>query len=284
MHWLALVLTIGCAGGGRAPASPPDAAADAASPEDLGFPDPRARLDARPAPDASLSQPAFAAAYCDALHVCCTDQPRCRAAIEGMSPYREANAPACLALLRAAGLATLCNEGYEAAAQTCQRVFAGVVASKRLGQPCTQNDDCLLSPQGPVRCAGEPGMGRCQVLVRGKEGQGPCVGTKSDSLTVPAGGPMSNAIEGFVCDVHDNLWCDEATGKCTKASSGACASFGQCGGGYYCDDASGKCAERKFVGAACTVDEECVFTICGEDNKCAPPPAVAPSLYRCVTP
>jgi len=203
-----------------------------------------------------------------------------------MTPYRPAMAEACLEAVRA-GSSSLCTSGFRGAAPACQRVFAAKVATARLGQPCAQDQDCLLSPQGPVRCAGDNGMGRCQVILPGRAGMGPCVATVSGPVTVPAGELTSTSVMGYSCNVADATWCDDVSGKCApvEAVGAACTSFGECGPAGWCDDGTGKCVPRKAEGAACTVDEECPSTVCGEDNHCAPPPTVDAALMQlCATP
>jgi hypothetical protein len=259
---------------------PPQPSRDAGQAPDLAAPDVGGAE--APVADASLEIADFAARYCGLLAPCCPDQDRCRQGVQAMTPYRPAMADACLEALRAPATPSFCTRGYMAAAPACQRVFAGKVATQRLGQPCSQTEDCLLSPQGPVRCAGESGMSRCQVILAGQTGQGPCVATVSGLVTVPAGDPTSSSIMGYACDVANATWCDDVSGKCApvKATGSACTSFGECGPSGYCDDGTGKCVPRKDEGDACTVDEECPSTFCGEDNRCAPAPTVDPALNQ----
>ena len=282
----ALIAVALLACGGRERATVPlDAAAPDASPGDAA-PDATRTPDA--ATDTALAAADFAAAFCTLLAPCCPDAPRCRASVAAQAPYRAEMAEGCLAALRAAaGTPALCTAGFAASVQTCDRVFAPVIATRRLAEPCTTNGECQLSPQGPVRCAGEMGMARCQVLLRGKEGDAPCVATVGGPLTVPAGDSAGNGIKGYLCHAADGLWCDDTGNRCakTRPAGAACTSFGECGAAQTCDDASGKCAPRRGEGATCDVDEQCPSTICGEDNRCAPAPAVDPALAKlCATP
>jgi hypothetical protein len=278
---LVALLGVACGGGGRPPAAaPPDGAIADGPATDLNAAE-------SPPADGPPSLSDFAARYCGLLTPCCQDQDRCRQSVEAMNPYRPAMAEACLAALGSAGSPSLCTDGFRGAALACQRTFAARVATQRLGQPCAQNEDCLLSPQGPVRCAGDGGMGRCQVVLPGKPGSGPCVATASGPVTVPGGDLASTAVMGYTCDVASGVWCDDVSGKCAPVQTigAACTSFGQCGPTGWCDDGAGKCAPRKPEGAACAVDEECPSTVCGEDNRCAPPVAVDPALMQlCSTP
>jgi hypothetical protein len=266
--------------GGRERTAVTDATPPDASPGDAG---PDAALAPDAATDTALVAADFAAAFCALLAPCCPDAARCRASVAAQTPYRAAMAEGCLAALRAnAGAPAFCTAGFAASAQTCERVFAAAIATRRLAEPCTSNAECQLSPQGPVRCAGEMGMARCQVLLRGKEGDTPCVATVAGPLTVPAGDSAGNGIKGYLCHTSDGLWCDDSGARCAKArpAGGACTSFGECGAAATCDDASGKCAPRRGEGAACDVDEQCPSTICAEDNRCAPAPAVDPALAK----
>jgi hypothetical protein len=268
--WLILLWLPACGGRARPAESADAAVTDAARTADA-------------AGDGAPSAAEFASAYCALLAPCCSDLARCREAVEAMSPYRSTLAPACLETLRlVAGAPDFCSAGFAGIVPACQMVFAAKVASERLGQPCTSTADCLLSPQGPVRCAGENGAGHCQVLLPGDEGFGPCVATVGGPVTVPAGEQASTSMFGYLCNVGRRLWCDEVTGKCQRAKEpgAACTSFGECGPTAYCDDATGKCTARKMLGAACAVDEECPSTVCGEDNKCAGPPAVDPAITQ----
>jgi hypothetical protein len=268
--------------GGDGGSAPSDASTSDAAVEDGSAPA------GDPAPDGGVSAVEFAVRYCDLLAACCPDRPQCREVQGGRAPYRAAMAEGCLAALQAvAATPTFCTAGFAAAAQACQRVFAAVVASKRLGEPCTEEEECLLSPQGPVRCAGVTGKGHCLVLLPGKEGDGPCLATVGGPLTIAAGESVGGGQKGYLCHVADGLWCSEASSKCekTKGTGAACTSFGECGTSLHCDDASGRCAPRRDEGATCDVDEQCPSTICGEDNQCAPPPAVDPALARsCLRP
>jgi hypothetical protein len=270
-----LLVTVACAGNPRPPGSEADAAPARAD----------ATLAEETAADAGLSAGEFAARYCALAGSCCTDVAQCRAGLAAMSPYREDGARECLTVLGAAAARPgLCTDGFASVAQTCQRAFATKIATQRLGQPCAQTEDCLLSPQGPVRCAGE-GTGPCQVILPGTAGAGPCVATSSGPVTVPGGDPTSTSIMGYLCSVAGGLWCDDVSGKCTasKPAGAPCTSFGECGPAGSCDDVSGKCVARKREGDPCTVDEECPSTVCGEDNKCAPPPKVDGALMQLCT-
>jgi hypothetical protein len=290
---LLVAALVACGEAARPPAPTPDGGVvrDAATAD-------RASADLPPAsPDLAADLPALAASefvgrYCGFLGPCCQraglpgDGARCRGSLEGATggPYHAPTAEACLMALREASAApAFCTEGYLAAARLCDRVFAPVLAGKRPGDPCARAEECLLSAQGPVTCAGVGlGMGRCQVKARGKEGEGPCVGTVDGALTVAGGAPNETAARAYLCHVADGLWCDEGTRKCLRAKGAgeACSGFGECGAAHHCDDARLRCVPRLGAGAACTVDEQCQSVFCGEDNRCGPAPEVDGTLVR----
>jgi hypothetical protein len=271
-------LGLGCEAGMRRP--------DPGPPDGGGAPTPDAAV-----ADTGLAPADYTDMYCALLAPCCAAAGRpdgaatCRATLVPPSPppYRPDMAASCLTLLRAAAdTPTFCTAGVAAAAATCARVFSAVVASQRLGEPCPDTAHCLLSPQGPVTCAGPMGMGRCQVALRGREGDGPCVATVGGPLVVPGGDLVGTSAKGYQCHVTDGLYCDDATAACarSKPAGAACTSFGECGPTHYCEDGSGRCTPRKREGAPCAVDEECPSTFCGEDNSCRPPPVVDDTVVR----
>jgi hypothetical protein len=259
----------------------------------------RPAVDGSPAPDVPLADAAeslpdappdspgraeFITAYCARLAPCCAavsrpaDGAACRdLAVAMKDGFQPDLAEACLVSL---GLsAALCTGALPPA---CTRVFSGVVASRHPGETCATSDECLLSSLGPVTCAGAgQTAGHCQVLVRGHAGDAPCVGTVDGPLTVPARDPATGP-KGYLCAVADNLWCDDTSHACARGqgAGAACTTFGACGAGLTCDDGSGTCMPRKHQGDPCTVDEQCPSAICGEDNTCAPPPAIGDDVGR----
>jgi hypothetical protein len=285
----ALVCAPACgAAAGRAPETP-DAGASAAAdgPTDAG----RAP-DLTAAADGGLGPDEFVARFCALVAPCCgaaalpAGGDGCRARLTASTagrPFRAPTAASCLAALElATGTAAFCTAGYAVAARLCDRVFAVVVASQRLGEACATAEECVLSADGPVVCAGvtAAARGRCQVKLRGREDDLPCVGTVDGALTVAGGDPGESAARAYLCHVADGLWCEDATRRCLKARApgAACASFGECGPTHHCDDASARCTPRKERGSACTVDEECQSVFCGEDNRCGGAPVIDGAL------
>jgi hypothetical protein len=267
----------GCAASARPPldgASPSDTAA----PTDAPAPGP---------PDAAtdrLGRDDFVADYCARLAPCCaaiaraTDGAACHSVTATMTDgFQPDLAEACLASLRLA--TATCTAAPPPA---CTRVFSGVLASRHPGEACHTTEECLLSPLGPVTCAGAGATaGHCQVVVRGHAGDTPCVGTVDGPLTVAARDPAPGP-KGYLCAIADGLWCDDDTHTCARSTGAgaACTTFGACGAAFTCDDGSGTCVPRKHQGEPCAVDEECPSAICGEDDKCAPPPVIGDAIAR----
>jgi hypothetical protein len=300
-RWPALVAALGACSGGAAPAAMEMVDAGTGGARDGAGAEGRdaslaidAGDTAGPAIDAGgLSAAAFIASYCSLLAPCCglvnlpTDGARCRALIGELAaaPFRASTAEACLAVLRGAGPAgpaALCGDGFVAVAPTCDRVFTDVVASKHLGEPCGSNAECLLT-RANVTCAmATSGTGRCQSKEPGIEGASPCGGTVNGKLTVPVSVTADAPAKVYLCDVANDLWCDEDSHACvkSKALGEPCAHFGECGPRAACDDTSGKCAPRVPAGSACDVDEICQTVYCREDNICSDPPPIDGALAR----
>jgi hypothetical protein len=219
--------------------------------------------------DDADSASGFASAYCDLLKPCCamanlsTDGKQCQllfGAFGGQARYDKAAGEACLAETRAiAGSADFCTTGLDVPA--CDRVFVSG-GKKQPGETCTDDEDCAPSSEGEVTCdlmfgTGGAQIRKCQVQVKGKEGDKPCVATKDGNVT--SGNVSLDDIppRGYVCHVADGLRCDSITDSCVKLklSGEACSGAdSECVRTAYCDDDQmpARCADRKVVGASCT--------------------------------
>src|SRR5205823_665814 len=165
---LAAALAVGCG----SKSAPPDAAAPPPDVAPAGGP---AAADSAVA--AGLALDDFVARYCDRLGPCCalaslpSGAGACRTMTRAAagSGYRAGTAASCLAALDAsAGTPAFCTDGYTRAARVCDRVFSAVVATQHPGDPCAHDEECLLSSEGSVSCAGAAaGMGRCQFELPG---------------------------------------------------------------------------------------------------------------------
>lgn len=214
---------------------------------------------------------AFTETYCDILKPCCAQAnlpstgAQCRAFIGAFGSAQKYDPQAggdCLAETRAAVQAGKCGSAT-LNTPACDRVFAATGGTKQPGEACTEDGDCAPSPEGNVDCTSSYSPGaetrQCQVRIKGKEGDNPCVGTVEGGVTIYYGsGNTSPAIppRGYLCHVDEGLFCDSSTRACTRIKNVGAPCTGQpsheCVATAYCDTVSKACAERKPVGAACT--------------------------------
>jgi hypothetical protein len=239
------------------------------------------------------SAESFIASYCDVFATnCCakadlrTDGLQCRAffgAFVSTAQYDKQKGEACLAAVReAAGKSDFCTTSSNPSPLVCESVFGMSTGTKKPGEACEEDDDCAASSEGEVECVSSFNAGaevrKCQVRVRGKAGDQPCVGD------VDGGTTISNSVteiptKGFLCHAQDGLRCDATTDSCTtfKAVGEACSSTSsfrrECVAEAYCDTTQRKCVPRKAVGVACTntglSQNECVdAAYCGDAKQC----------------
>jgi hypothetical protein len=235
--------------------------------------------------DGAESASAFVNSYCELLQPCCamaglrSDGQQCRAflgAFASPSAYDKQAGSACLAELRAAaGKPGFCqmSDAFEPAA--CDGVFGETGGgSKQPGEACTDDDECARSSEGKVECqtafAGSTQIRKCQVQIKGKAGDMPCVGTVDGNTTFLNTG-SDVAPRGYLCNLADGLRCDTATDACValKAVGEACtgSSSSECVLTAYCDSVQRKCAERKPAGGMCM--QSFSRPQCGEGLYCS---------------
>jgi hypothetical protein len=191
---------------------------------------------------------------------------QCRTGMESMlaaGAYDSYAGAACMAMLRASTPAAMC-EIVTASGSPCQRAIGPNrhPGSKRPGEPCTSSADCAASPDGEVECR-EGSAGRwCEVQLRGKEGDGPCIGTVLPRQIVatlePAG---STPARAFLCYHADDLQCDQAAGsRCVrpKPTGAPCETDAECGKDAYCRTYEFACRPLKPIGASCNPEVSCV--------------------------
>jgi hypothetical protein len=166
------------------------------------------------------------------------------------------------------------------------------------GGLCEWEGDCARPAEGWIDCQQK----HCQVQMRGKEGDGPCLGTVHfDRAAYPAFG-LESGPKGFFCHLSDGLRCSGSTTRCeriarvgeacipemaacesgayceprtrscqTRKPEGAtCETYvlASCSG--YCDDTTRTCGRADPVGAACADSSRCPDTAC-VNGRCAPP-------------
>ena len=264
--------------------------------------------------DASAVDPAgFWLSYCALLDTCCTklgtpfDPAQCAAgASKGIYPgtYDPVAGQACIDELRANTDYLMCtpHTGGAQYSVACDTLFAvwgkddGTVAP---GGTCTGDQDCKHSLQGEVLCrdytAGTTSH-VCQLLIRSKQGDGPCIETVSDRYEgfIDGATQPPHPAQGIACFTADGLYCDPTSAKCTPlpalgaacttqwcaadgfCSSGTCAAplpagagcgaYGAtCVSGTNCDSASNVCSALAPDGGACTSSEACASANCRND-------------------
>lgn len=227
----------------------------------------------------------FVSAYCDLLAPCCamaklpSDGAQCRAfagAFAAAATYDRASGEACLAEMRAAaGKPNFCSEGLQTSSDACDRVFGGSGGTAKPGESCSDDDDCAPSTEGKVDCRSSFVMGtevrKCQIQLRGKDGDTPCVGTVEGSVTTYPGSANADIpVRGYLCHVSDGLRCDGTTRTCArfKAIGEACTgSSTECVSNAYCDVAQRMCADRKAVGSMCTGQQCALGSTCDSTTR-----------------
>ncbi|MDX2020971.1 MAG: hypothetical protein SF187_12090 [Deltaproteobacteria bacterium] len=217
----------------------------------------------------------FASSYCGLLKPCCamaglaTDGKQCEAFIGFFSTgYNADKGRACLDELRANSQKSDFCDLNPTSSATCDGVFTSASGKKKPGETCEDDDECAASAEGEVDCATEfvnnARIQKCQVQVRGKEGDGPCTGTVDGSLTSFGGAESTDVpAKAFLCYVADGLSCSSKTGVCTKIQpiGGACQSSFQsyqCVDEAYCDTTKMMCVAKLAVGAPCSFVSTCV--------------------------
>lgn len=228
--------------------------------------------------DGAATSDDFATQYCAIFAPCCeqakrpTDGATCRAFVGAAASgktYDAAKASECLQKTREAsakpGFCTFSD------VPSCDGVYA--TANSGTVQPggaCKDDEDCAASPEGKVDCTSSFTSSSesrfCQVQIPGKDGDGPCIGTKDGNVTSFSGSSSEKPSRGYICNVEGGVRCDSKTGKCSKigdvgapcdGSSNACVKTAYC-------DATQKCAPRVAVGAPCGTNgvssQACVST------------------------
>lgn len=227
----------------------------------------------------TLSADAFITETCKLFEPCCAaanqryDEARCRQVLTVFTlnaNYNSIKAEECLSAMRAAANGpTFCDDGpsEEGARRSCEEVFTPKPdtkqpgGTKKPGELCDSDTECAASPEGVPRCdvsfSGDQAIRRCQLLVKGKEGDD-CVGDMIDASGRAntwhfSEGPPPERVT--VCYVPDRIYCHGTTNKCTKTQDigGPCDAFNPnaCVATAYCDQTAQTCAARKGAGEEC---------------------------------
>lgn len=236
-------------------------------------------------PTTDLTVTAFAEQYCATLKDCCakadlaTDGAACQALFAWgatSSTFDAAAGAKCLASMKAAQSdADFCS--LSKPQEGCDQVLKSKSGTKTPGEACSKDADCASSTEGDVECYsvydGGAETRSCMVLLSGKLGDKPCVGTRDGEVRWSDWDPAKGAapVKGYVCDLRAGNRCDKASMTCLalKAVGEACSSSMDCASNAWCDFDADECAARKAVGEACTSTSQCVSTAyCGAASKC----------------
>ena len=217
----------------------------------------------------------FASSYCEVLKPCCAlggfavDGKQCRTVFGAIgSKYRADLGKACLDAARAKSSANdFCALTWEDETESCNELFNSPRGNKMPGENCDADNDCATSSKGTVVCQASwsgdfkgPEVRKCQVQIRGKEGDKPCAGTVSKQFFHSSKSADVPEV-GYVCHVSDELACSSASQSCTKIPSvGEACRTDQfsCVDGAYCDGKSLKCVLKQPVGSPCSSAISCV--------------------------
>lgn len=240
------------------------------------------------------SADAFVSSYCELFNPCCakanlrSDGQQCRLFLGAFAPagkYDKQQGEACLSQVKAAaGKPGFCEDSSNQSIDACEKVFAQAGGSKQPGETCDVDSDCAASSEGKAQCAssfgGSAQIRKCQIQVRGKAGDNPCVGTVEGSNTFSNVSLDGVPAKGYLCYDKDNLRCDTTSNSCVayKAVGEACSGNGflrDCIASAYCDNGQKKCVAHKAAGAACgdaasSSQYECIEgNYCSMANQCA---------------
>jgi hypothetical protein len=219
---------------------------------------------------------AFADSYCAEVTKCCA-QASLRAdgkacgetlafAARGDS-YSPQAGKACLAEVKSqASAGTFCKNLNQSSASACDSVYGAGSGSKQLGEDCNIDGDCAKSSDGDVTCASayvnSTFIRKCQVLVPGKVGSTPCVGTRdgNDYLPYSDSNATDVATRGYVCNLADGVQCRLGTCAALVAVGGSCDLPSDCVRSAFCNSSTRLCAARVAVGSTCagSSTSECV--------------------------
>ena len=220
----------------------------------------------------------FIAQVCQRYMPCCaaagkpSDGSACRSFLGAFAgqTYDAAAGKACLGELDAQKSSpSFCDGNFTSkSTPSCGKALSSTGGTKKPGETCESDSECAPSSEGDVNCqslylSGGSSIRKCQVLVAGKAGDTPCVGTVDGNVTsYETSGDTDVLPKAFLCDVANGVRCD-STRKCVAIPKlgEACDGFGSntCTKDAYCDSTAKKCVARVAIGAACdTFSSNCV--------------------------
>ncbi len=215
---------------------------------------------------------AFIQSACGFIGACCAKAglgagtESCHAvygALAARTSYDVASGEACLGAMReASARPEFCEDASGPPA--CALVFRSTEArgNQQPGDSCASGRECAPVTDGENRCV-NPGGGPawCQIQIRGKAGDGPCVATIGDPVSVwPDDPPGQRTLRGYLCHESDGLYCDPTERHCLgkKPLGERCLGTEECEATAFCDISAHACLARKAIGAACQPWQVCI--------------------------
>jgi hypothetical protein len=217
---------------------------------------------------------AYVEALCGFVEPCCVKSKRpdgganCRVffgTIAARSRYDVTSGEACLTAIRAsAGKPAFCAD--ISGAPACAKVFSpsDPRGTKQLGESCTSTWECAPRADEEVACRVQVGLGGwCQVQLRGRAGDAPCLATINGSIADWLPEPVGEMTQrGYLCNQADGLYCSPADRRCAskKPLGAACEGTEECEPSAFCDVPSRKCLARIPLGSPCGPTQVCAGT------------------------
>jgi hypothetical protein len=272
----------------------------------------------------SSAEADFITRFCAVYGPCCAaasrpaDGQHCRDTLTQFpdtilpATYDPAAGEACLKALEAASSQPDFCVDMTSRPSECDRAM-GVTGATAPGGDCRVVRDCAPSAEGHVVCIESARVGTttstCEVEIRGKEGDGPCLYTVLPSgVRMNAGVLVDVPPRAFLCYNSDGLYCN-ANAQCAPlapigdACSGSSCVEGAycralicaaptpagatcdplvdgCVDGMYCDSLTSACQPRRAKGEGCLTSVQCLSGNCS-DRFCGDGPGDAALNFFC---
>jgi hypothetical protein len=188
--------------------------------------------------------------------------------------YDAAKGADCVEWLRAATHDYTVCLGMDPPPASCDEALVAPQGARLPGEACSTPADCAPSTEGEVDCHVEllesTTTRTCQLQIRGKAGDAPCLATR-DGLTTS--GPVFEGgapARGYVCDLADGVFCDGTACASVSPVGGQCGELRLCDPSAYCDHGSGTCVARRALTAPCDGSGQCLSSLyCSPEGVCA---------------
>ena len=222
----------------------------------------------------------FFAALCASEAPCCVeggfsaDPAECLSFFRSLQvdvTYDAAKGADCVEWLRASTRDYTICLGTQTPPASCDDALVAPQGERLPGDTCSTPADCAPSTEGEVDCHLEllssTTTMKCQLQIRGKAADAPCLGTRDDTgtsgLVFEGGAPA----RGYICNLADGLYCDGTACAPTSPVGGPCDETHLCDNASYCDFGAGACVARRALTAPCDADGQCLKSLyCNPEN------------------